>query len=204
MFHHTRQTLKHTIALNIRRLKYGVPKEKVFCIGFQKTGTTSLQYALSLLGYRVAEVFGVKDLETPDQMRGRALSLLPKFDAFADNPWPLYFREFDAMFPDAKFILTTRDPEKWYTSVCKHFGNKPIRMHEWIYGVPAPVGNQEIYFEKLLSHQEAVRAHFADSPGVLLEFDVAAGHGWTELCGFLDRPVPRRDFPKLNTSTMRG
>ena len=31
---------------------------KVFCIGFQKTGTTSLESALKILGYRVKSVFG--------------------------------------------------------------------------------------------------------------------------------------------------
>jgi hypothetical protein len=50
MFHQSRQTLKHSLALEFRRLRYGRPQQKVFCVGFQKTGTTSLQYALSLLG----------------------------------------------------------------------------------------------------------------------------------------------------------
>ena len=53
MFHNSRLTLKHSLALELRRLRYGRPRKKVFCVGFQKTGTTSLQYALSLLGYLV-------------------------------------------------------------------------------------------------------------------------------------------------------
>lgn len=203
MFYHTRQTLIHTCALQVRRLRYGRSRKKVFCLGFQKTGTTSLQYALSLLGYRVAGIMDANPHDTIEDLHTEALRLLPQFDAFADNPWPLYFREFDEMFPDAKFILTTRDPNEWYTSVCKHFGGSETKMRGWIYGEGSPVGNQEAYLDRLLKHQEAVRTHFANRPESLLEFDVSAGHGWSELCSFLDRPVPSRDFPKLNTAVMR-
>jgi len=203
MFHQSRQTLKHTIALNLRRLKYGRPKPKVICVGLQKTGTTSLQYALSKLGYRVAGVYSIKDLDTPDQMRERGISLLPQFDAFADNPWCTFYRELDAAIPDAKFILTARDPEAWYTSVCKHFGDAPIRMHEWIYGAPAPVGHKDVYVEKLISHQADVRQYFAKRPNDFLEFDVASGDGWEKLCTFLGKKQPSEEFPRLNTAAMR-
>lgn len=203
MFHEKRLTLKHSLALELRRLRYGRPRHRVFCVGFQKTGTTSLQYALSLLGYRVAGIMDANPHPTPEALHAEAMRLLPQFDAFADNPWPLYFREFDAMFPDAKFILTTRDPDKWYESVCRHFGESGSKMRGWIYGSATPLCNRQAYIDTLLSHQCAVRAHFANRPGDLLEFDVSAGHGWSELCGILDRPVPRQEFPKLNTATMR-
>ena len=204
MFHYSRQTLKHTTALTLRRLRYGRPRAKVFCLGFQKTGTTSLQYALSLLGYRVAGILDANPHETSEELHAEALGLLQQFVAFADNPWPLYFREFDAMFPGAKFILTARDPDKWYSSVCKHFGESGSKMRGWVYGAATPVGNRQAYVGRLVSHQEAVRAYFEDRPDDLLEFDVSAGHGWAELCGFLDRPMPYRDFPKLNTAAMRA
>ena len=49
-----------------------------------------------------------------EPIRARALA----FEAVEDNPWPLVFREMDAAFPDAKFILTTRvTAEKWLDSV---------------------------------------------------------------------------------------
>lgn len=204
MFHQSRQTLKHSLALNLRRVRYGRPKQKVFCVGLQKTGTTSLQYALSKLGYRVAGVYSIKDLERPEQMRERALSLVPKFDAFADNPWCTYYRELDKIVPGAKFILTARDPERWYLSVCKHFGETPVRMHEWIYGVPAPVGNKNQYIDYLLTHQASVRDYFANRPSDFMEFDVASGDGWDKLCVFLGKKCPSEVFPHLNTAAMRG
>ncbi|WP_300440595.1 sulfotransferase family protein [uncultured Mameliella sp.] len=204
MHYRSRQTLKHTIALNLRRLKFGPPRPRVFCVGFQKTGTTSLQYALSRLGYRVGGVFPVKDLDRREQMFERAMELLPQFDAFADNPWCLYYKEFDEAFPGSKFILTTRDPEKWYNSACRHFGDRWSQMHEWIYGVPVPIGNKDAWIGRLLSHQEEVRDHFADRPQDFIEFDVSRGDGWTELCRLLDKKIPSSPFPQLNTARMRS
>ena len=201
MHYRSRQTLQHTLALHLRRLKYGQPRPKVFCVGFQKTGTTSIQYALSKLGYRVGGVFPVNDLQRREQMFKRAIELLPQFDAFGDNPWCLYYRELDEAVPGSKFILTTRDPETWYASACKHFGTTYSLLHEWIYGEPVPVGNKSLYIDRLLRHNREVLAYFADRPQDFLEFDVTAGHGWPELCGFIGKRVPREPFPRLNTAT---
>lgn len=203
MFHQSRLTLKHTLALQLRRLRYGRPGPKVFCVGMQKTGTTSLQYALSLIGYRVAGVFSIRDLDAPDQMLGRALSLVPQFDAFADNPWSVLYRDLDRAVPGSKFILTTRNPEAWYGSVCQHFGSKPLRMHAWIYGVSSPVGQRDAYVSTLLRHQSEVRAYFADRPRDFLEMDVTTGDGWAQLGGLLGKRVPDRPFPRLNRREMR-
>jgi hypothetical protein len=43
-----------------------------------------------------------------------------------------------------------------------------------------------------------VEAFFADKPSKLLRFSVFEGHGWGELCGFLDLPVPEVEFPHAN------
>jgi len=203
MFYKNRLTLKHSLALQLRRLRYGVPRQKVFCIGFQKTGTTSLQYALSILGYRVAGIFSINDLVHLDEIRVRALELTPNFDAFADNPWPVLFRELDVTYPGSKFILTTRDADRWYASACKHFGVGGTKMREWIYGAASPIGHRDEYVHRMTSHVIEVRAYFTDRSADFLEFNVARGDGWVELCSFLDKPVPHRPFPRLNTAVMR-
>lgn len=204
MFHDSRLTLKHDVALTLRRLRYGRPEQKVICVGFQKTGTTSLQYALSLLGFRVGGIFSLRDIDTPDAMTAHALELAKRFDALADNPWATLYQELDEAFPGSKFILTTRDEDKWYTSVCKHFGEKSYKMHEWIYGEGAPIGNRETYVSRLKRHDAEVRAHFENRPDDFIEFDVVQGDGWEKLCDFLGKKQPRRAFPRLNTANMRS
>ena len=204
MPHQSRLTLKHGLALERRRLHCSRPLQKVFCIGFQKTATTSLQYLLFSTGCWEATVFSVRDLNGPEAIREHALELARRFDAFADNPWSVLFRDLDAAYPGSKFILTTRDPNKWYQSACTHFSDGGSRMREWIYGAGSPEGNRELYTGRLLRHAKEVRSHFAYRPDDFLEFDVARGDGWEALCAFLCKPVPVRDFPRLNTAAMRS
>lgn len=203
-YYEDRMSLRHSFALELRRLRYGRPGQKVFCLGFQKTGTTSLQYALSLLGYRVAGVFAANERISPQELKKRALGIAQYFDAFADNPWPMLYRDLDTAFPGSKFILTTRDPEEWYKSACKHFGERGSRLRELIYGAASPIGNRDLYLRRMANHVLDVRCFFSDRPGDLLEFDIARGDAWSELCGFLDKPIPTRDFPRLNTAAMRN
>lgn len=204
MFYQSRLTLKHSMALRLRRLKYGKPTPKVICVGFQKTGTTSLQYALSKLGYRVAGVMGARDLHSMEEMRERALGLADRFDAYGDNPWAVLYKDLDAAFPGSKFILTTRDEDRWYASATKHFGRHYSRVHEWIYGAGFPEGNRDLYVGRMTSHNAEVRAHFSDRQNDFMEFDLVAGDGWEKLCGFLGKPVPNKPFPRLNTAKTRG
>src|SRR3954469_8228837 len=101
---------------------------KVFCIGFTKTGTTSLERGLRDLGYRLG-----------NQHQGE--SLLPHYvsrnfrpivefclsaDAFQDAPFcfPFTYVALDQSFPNAKFILSVRDDaEQWYRSIVRFHGN---------------------------------------------------------------------------------
>lgn len=182
-------------------------RPKVFCIGFQKTGTTSLHAALTRLGWRTAAVVG-RGLPA-ETLRERALNLClataRDFDAAEDMPWPLFFRELDAAFPGAKFILTMRDEENWYRSITAHFGDRPDEMQRFIYGddAPCPAGHRERYIEVYRRHNDAVRAWFAARPDDLLILDLAAGDGWERLCEFLGVDAPAEPFPERNRSADR-
>jgi hypothetical protein len=93
----------------------GMRIPKVFCIGFQKTGKTSLESALKVLGYRVTSVFG-RDLPIETLRRDYVrigLQIARDYDAVQDMPWPQMYRELDATFPGSKFILTWREPDRW-------------------------------------------------------------------------------------------
>ena len=51
-------------------------KSKVFCIGFHKTGTTSLELALIKLGYRVTGSFGTKDPDLAGKVHAMAYAMV--------------------------------------------------------------------------------------------------------------------------------
>lgn len=173
-------------------------KTKVFCIGFHKTGTTSLHRALEMLGYRVHEEFGVHDPDIQQTALNRALALVPDYDAFRDNPWPILYRELDEQVPGSKFILTVRPAERWLQSVLNHFGGRTSAMREWIYGAGDPTGHEHLYVERYQQHNEDVQRYFADRPDDLLVMDLTAGDGWEKLCPYLGYSIPTQEFPHSN------
>ena len=85
-------------------------KQKVFCIGFHKTGTTSLELALKRLGYRVTGSFGTKDPDIANKVHEKAYAMVAKFDAFEDNPWPILYKELDQRFPARSKAASSRMP----------------------------------------------------------------------------------------------
>lgn len=180
------------------------PSPKVFGIGFQKTGTSSLREALKILGYRVKDGDFKQFPAAVRRDRKRLMRALKHFDAAEDNPWPLLFRELDRWYPGSKFVLTVRDEETWVKSVSRHIGDLRSPMHEWIYGkgkgLPkkAPENAARVYKE----HNRAVREHFRDRPEQLLEVDFTSGQGWEELCAFLGHELPKDPFPHFNDSNV--
>lgn len=173
-------------------------KPKVFCIGFHKTGTSSMAAALSNLGYRVAGPYGVNDPNIENNVLSMAYSLAEEFDAFQDNPWPILYKELDAKFPGSKFILTLRSPESWIKSQVNHFGKEETPMRKWIYGVGCPEGNEDVYLSRFKRHYQEVIEYFVDRPHDLLVLDLPKGDGWEKLCPFLGVDIPSDPFPHEN------
>jgi hypothetical protein len=105
---------------------------KVFGIGFNKTGTTSLEAIFKLLGFRVP-VQTEQELRIVKQLyNGNFRPLIEwvnQHDAFQDMPFSQgeCYAQVDALFPGSKFILTIRDSEDWFESLC--------RFHVKIWGV---------------------------------------------------------------------
>ncbi|MDZ7628842.1 MAG: sulfotransferase [Parvularculaceae bacterium] len=187
--------------------KPSTARPKVFCIGFQKTGTTSLYAALEQLGYKTAAVVG-RDWRAERlaaEGAGACIDTARDFDAAQDMPWPIFFRELDEAFPGSKFILTVRDPESWFASIEGHFGANEGEMQAFVYGrdAAAPAGNKARYLETLRRHEAAVRAHFAGRPDDLLVMNLEAGDGWPELCAFLGASPPADPFPARNKAADR-
>lgn len=173
-------------------------KTKVFCIGFHKTGTTSLAVALRKLGYRVTGPNGVHDPDIDKNALFMAYDLVKKFNAFQDNPWPVIYKELDAKYPGSKFILTIRDSEHWINSQIRHFGLNETPMRKWIYGVGCPEGNEAVYIQRFEEHNKNVIEYFKDRPQDLLVLDLAKGDGWKKLCSFLGTDIPNTAFPHAN------
>jgi hypothetical protein len=181
-----------------------VDAPKVICVGFHKTGTSSLGRALERLGYRVGGPFGVRDRDLADRVLEEALTRLAKVDAVQDNPWPLLYQELDQRVPGCRFVLTERPTDEWWASVLGHFGGRSTPMRTWIYGAGDPEGHEAEYRERYERHNAEVRDYFAARPDDLLVLRLSQGEGWEPLCRFLGRPVPDEPFPHVNRAGWRS
>jgi len=179
---------------------------KVFCIGFQKTGTTSLGLALHYLGYKVCGYnpfrgFSGKsdfDLKLFEKL---VYELSEQYSAFKDTPWPLFYKEMDEKYPGSKFILVVRDTDKWFLSALKDFKNTENAIHHYIYGVSYPEGNEEIFKKRYEKHNNDVIKYFKNRPGDFLCLNLEAGEvNWENICKFLGKDIPNKQWPHANTA----
>lgn len=102
---------------------------KVFCIGANKTGTTSLTSEFKRLGFRIApqEDFERLFLEYKDNKFDTLLEMCDDYDFFQDIPFslPETYKHLHKKYPDAKFILTVRNTEdEWVESMIRYHTQK--------------------------------------------------------------------------------
>jgi hypothetical protein len=139
----------------------GVPAGKVFAIGFNKTGTSSLHYIFEKLGY--TSYHGVAWRDT------NSMSIFFKFDAFSDDV-PKDFRKLDRLFKGSKFILQVRSLDSWIDSRIEHVRRKNLVRAQR--GEPQkPLADEAMVRDwvwRRERHHREVIAHFADRPDDLL------------------------------------
>ncbi len=182
---------------------FRAPRQKVFGIGLSRTGTKSLDRALSMLGYR-SDHFSTHLLRLEAGTLSLDMHKVEVYDALTDITATLFFREIDEAFPGSKFVLTVRDCDDWLRSCHGHF--PPLEPGVWPHGdakvlellrrvYAADSFDSDRFLAAYHAHDEAVRSYFASRPGSLLVFDVCSGDGWRPLCTFLGQPEPNVPFP---------
>ncbi len=189
----------------------------VFCIGFQKTGTSSMGRALTTLGYKVRGWLSINEPRKEKrfvQIRGpvtissiseNCIPLLQGYNAAQDTPWYLIYKQLDEKFHRSKFILTLRDEEAWFDSLARHYGNKEASALEYIYGKVAVRQEEKEHFLRCyLTHNADVQKYFIKRSHDLLVADISK-MSWTSLCGFLGKPEPvLKSFPHVNSGWVRS
>lgn len=130
---HLKEPTREEIATNIRpRVLANKSFNKIFCVGYNKTGTTTLESVLSQYGYNLPNVAEQEIRLTKNVFRANYVAFIEfvsKYDAFQDLPFSqgLTFVAADALFPCSKFILTIRNSDDWFRSLTS--------FHSKLYGV---------------------------------------------------------------------
>ncbi len=197
---------------------------KVIGAGLGRTGTLSLKVALEELGfakcYHMTEV-----LARPGDAQvwyaaagGEPVdweALFQGYQATVDWPGCNFYSDFLRLYPEAKVILTVRDPERWYESAwqtiyqvrktfpawatpfvprMRHFV-KMIDRLVWIGMFDNRFDEKAHAIDVFNRHNEEVKRSVP--PDRLLIFEVK--DGWEPLCSFLEVPAPAdKPFPHLN------
>jgi hypothetical protein len=197
-----------------------------------RTGTLTQKIALEMLGfgscYHMVDVLA--DLDQARLWRAALDGYAPwpeifkGFDSTVDWPGGYFYRELIDFYPDAKVLLSVRDPEEWERSVRQtvwavRHGESLVRLMSSAQAVINPRWKAYLdMIDQLLWESrgtfaschsepreliEAMERHNEEVIGTvpperLLVFNVE--EGWDPLCEFLEVPVPFQPFPRTNDS----
>ena len=196
---------------------------EVIGAGFGRTGTKSLKLALEQLGYdkchHMMEVMPNRaQIDYWDRAsRGESMNweeVFTGYKAAVDWPSSAYYEELAEYFPDAKVVLSVRDPEAWYKSTSETIYLIGSAIPGWIAGIYPPIKTLKQFvfrtiwdgiFDGRFEEKEYALQVFRDNietakrvipPDRLLIHE--AKEGWPPLCEFLGKPVPDTPYPRVN------
>ncbi|KAJ6556368.1 P-loop containing nucleoside triphosphate hydrolase protein [Mycena capillaripes] len=199
---------------------------RVLVLGYPRTGTVSMRAALEILGYHdVHHMLSVFANPPETEMWTEAINahtvrpgrVGPATWSLRDAPAAMFPADLIAAYPDAKVILTNRDPDKWWTSFTQSIvavtGSWRFRLAAWLdpgFGRVAALSyliftvmagaviTEEGAKARFVKHYDNVRKLV--SKARLLEYEVT--EGWGPLCAFLGKDVPDTEFPRTDDTQM--
>lgn len=200
---------------------------KIFCIGYNKTGTTSLSEFMRVNNISVApqlpfeynlESYFYKNYSTFVQMIKEDYF---DYTFFQDVPFslPEFYKIMDKEFENSKFILTIRDDEDvWYNSLIKFYKKNfpdfysPKKIagyvyEGWIfkiltsvYGAPKTNPYDEKSLKRSYSkHIDDVKKYFVGKDNLLI-LNLKDKDVITKLENFLEVEFEHKNMPKLNST----
>jgi len=224
----SKNQLKRRLSLIKFKLKKALGKdEKIFIIGRNKTGTTSLKEVFENLGYSIgnqatAELF-IDDYEKKDF--SRILTYCDSAEVFQDAPfsWPETYKHIFKKYPNAKYILLERESsEAWYNSLTR-FHRKIIKNGEpinaidlknfgyrrkgflWqaaqvVYGVnEKTIYNKGLYINNYEAYNREVKEFFMNNKN-FLSIVLSNTNTVEQLATFLNKPMSDIKIPHSNKS----
>lgn len=213
---------------------HGLGDKKVFIIGYNKTGTTSLKWLFQNWGFSIGDE-AVGHILTEDWLvhgrTDRILGYVETAQVFQDKPFSTdgLYKVLDEAYPDAVFILSVRaSDQEWFDSWIRHHKNRysgdPKRLptmdelkrfSNWLYKGyffdsdamqwgEENIYNEEVYKAGYNRHIAEVRAHFEGRPGKLLEICLSRPGEFNRLKAFLRVKSQENKFPHANRGQIRN
>jgi hypothetical protein len=177
-------------------------RPRIFGIGLNKTGTSSFDAAMRILGFESLHWGGPPvrhRIEAALEAGAPLLSNLDqRFDAFSDIVvLSKNFALLDEQYPGSRFVLTVRPIDAWIDSRRRHVEQNRRRLAAGTYDGTFLVVDEEAWRQEWFEHVTQVRDYF-EGRDDLLEVDLTSTPGWSPLCRFLQVPEPDAAFPWAN------
>ncbi len=198
---------------------------KLIVAGLSRTGTTSIHLACEHIGL-VSKHCELDKASWITKATPSSYRVYDDVDVVSDLPVAVFFAELAQAYPEANVLLSVRPEDEWWASVLRYYENRHsseslplktraklsatragrrhlrhievrsmIRTH--VYGSASP--DERLWRAAYRSHNERVRKAIAAER--FFEFDISAGHGWSELLAPLGlTEVPEVPFPRANAT----
>lgn len=201
-------------------------KRKIFCIGQNKTGTTSLQILFRDLGFAVGKQRDAEHLIDfyADGNFEPIVQYCKSAQVFQDFPfsYPETYKHLDMAYPNSKFILSVRDSaEQWYNSYVNFFTKitncksaptaselktKKYLYKGWLYKCVKylfKTPDEDLFNKDQLQnhynrYNEDVLNYFKDRPSDIIIVNLAIKDDFKRLMNFLEIDTTMEDFPWVN------
>lgn len=188
---------------------------KIFCIGMNKTGTSSLHAAFLKLGIKSIH-HGFSDYKTlrehlesasyiektilkNEKEDRKLLDSIDEYEAYSDiGPLINRFEILDSQYPNSKFIYTNRNTLKWIDSRKRHVLRNIENKNKQLYESNFCNIEEEKWLERKFLHLDRVKKYFRNRPNDLLIINVTEGDGYEKLCPFLRFEMIQEQFPEKN------
>ncbi|KAI0509067.1 P-loop containing nucleoside triphosphate hydrolase protein [Xylaria bambusicola] len=216
-----------------------VKEKRVIVLSYSRSGTLGLCNAMQFLGYKPYNMHQVvqngyshikmfsEALQIKRTGQGKPYSR-PDFDKWMWNYdvltiVPCYLtEEIVQAYPDAKFILTVREPENWAKSVWNTIGLLAARAHSFpanfykyfdladlqfsrlvdliFQTITRGYGRTEAGYQAAMKEYEEYNARVKDLVPAdrLLIAKLEEGLGWEQICPFLEVDIPEVPYPRMN------
>lgn len=191
--------------------------KKIFCIGYNKTGTTSLYRAIEELGFKGCNLRKGEDLLY--SIKANEWNEVYKFcstaQVFKDIPFslPSVWKKLYETYPNAKFILSERDDaDQWFNSI-KNFHKKGFGLSDdptwediesieyvkkgfvaeymkYTFGKPDKPYDKQSLIESYKLHNSEIKKFFKGKEN-FITVNVSNNDDYQRLCKFLNKPVSK-------------
>lgn len=205
-------------------------REKIFCIGLNKTGTTSIGSFLEKSNLKVARQ---KDGELLlSKYINRDFNSIIKYvnnskdNVFQDVPFslPYTYNYLDVAFPNSKFILTVRNSNlDWYNSILTFHSNfynngeiptkQSLLNSEYIYKGWSWDLMSDVYFHNDMhlyeknefldfydNYVRGIKNYFKNKPNKFIVINLSKQEDFLKLCNFLNITTTQDKFPKITSA----